>query len=167
MLLLFRVYLYDGAFPWHPGRDFQPELPDLREHSIETPHSGNGCYKACRVIMLIQHGPDCFDGISGFDVRKLLVSKGCHIFQEISDRAAVLNKGSPAQPRGLFCLVIKEKGFSKPVRNSLPDRFMELLDGYFPCFQIGFEEPYTGYGQEIFHDGIHQTGNFCYLSGTA
>lgn len=40
MLLLFRVYLYDGAVPWHPGWDLQPELPDLREHSIETPHSG-------------------------------------------------------------------------------------------------------------------------------
>ena len=64
MLLLFRVYLYDGAVPWHPGWDLQPELPDLREHSIETPHSGNGCHKACRVIMLIQHVPDCFDGIS-------------------------------------------------------------------------------------------------------
>ena len=95
------------------------------------------------------------------DVRKLLVSKGCHIFQEILDWAAVLDKGSLVQPRGLFCLVIKDKGFSKSVRNSLPNRFMELLDGYFPCFQIGFEEPYASVmGKKSFMTVFARPGTF-------
>ena len=51
------------------GWDFQPELPDFRKHFVETPHSGNGCYKACRIIMLIQHVLDCVDCISRLDVR--------------------------------------------------------------------------------------------------
>lgn len=82
--------------------------------------------------MLIQHVTDRFDGVSGLDVRKLLVSKGCHILQEISDWAAVLNKGSLAQPRGLFCLVIKEKASANPPEIASPTGSWNFLMDTFP-----------------------------------